>query len=100
MPTLLAPIGYCLAELARERGRVFALLLALLPLVLFYARRGARRARAAVGRPGRGRLAAAGLLVFGAAAVLEAAAPMSLLDRYVGRIALGAFTAAMRSSCS
>ncbi|MBL8731635.1 MAG: LptF/LptG family permease [Planctomycetes bacterium] len=36
MPTLLAPIGFCIAELARERGRVFALVLALLPLGLFY----------------------------------------------------------------
>jgi lipopolysaccharide export LptBFGC system permease protein LptF len=37
MPVLLAPIGYCLAELARERGRVFALVLAMLPLMAFYA---------------------------------------------------------------
>jgi len=36
MPTLLAPIGFCIAEFARERGRVMALLLALLPLALFY----------------------------------------------------------------
>jgi lipopolysaccharide export LptBFGC system permease protein LptF len=36
MPLLLAPIGYCLAELARERGRVFALVMALVPLSLFY----------------------------------------------------------------
>lgn len=36
MPVVLAPIGYCLGELARERGRVFALLLSLIPLVLFY----------------------------------------------------------------
>mgnify|MGYP000984662797 CR=1 FL=1 len=36
MPLLLAPIGYCLAELARDRGRVTALLLALVPLSLFY----------------------------------------------------------------
>lgn len=36
MPALLAPIGYCLAELARERGRVTALVLALVPLALFY----------------------------------------------------------------
>lgn len=36
MPLLLAPIGFCLAELARERGRVAALALALVPLSLFY----------------------------------------------------------------
>lgn len=36
MPALLAPIGYCLAEMSRERGRVVALLLALVPLALFY----------------------------------------------------------------
>jgi len=36
MPALLAPIGFCLAEFARERGRVFALVLALAPLSLFY----------------------------------------------------------------
>ena len=36
MPAMLAPIGYCLAEMARERGRVFALVLSLLPLSLFY----------------------------------------------------------------
>lgn len=36
MPLVLAPIGYCLAELARDRGRVVALLFALVPLTLFY----------------------------------------------------------------
>lgn len=36
MPALLAPIGYCLAELARDRGRVFALMSALAPLAVFY----------------------------------------------------------------
>ncbi len=36
MPALLAPIGYCLAEWARERGRVVALVAALVPLALFY----------------------------------------------------------------
>lgn len=36
MPALLAPIGFCLAEFARDRGRVFALVLALVPLSLFY----------------------------------------------------------------
>lgn len=36
MPVLLAPIGYCLAELGRLRGRVFTLALSLLPLVAFY----------------------------------------------------------------
>lgn len=36
MPALLGPIGYALGEMSRERGRVFALLLTLVPLVLFY----------------------------------------------------------------
>lgn len=36
LPMLLAPIGYCIAEFARERGRVFALVVALAPLSLFY----------------------------------------------------------------
>ncbi|HZN40317.1 MAG TPA: LptF/LptG family permease [Planctomycetota bacterium] len=36
MPALLAPIGYCIAEFARERGRMVALVLALIPLALFY----------------------------------------------------------------
>jgi lipopolysaccharide export LptBFGC system permease protein LptF len=36
MPLLLAPIGYCIAEASRERGRVMALVLSLLPLALFY----------------------------------------------------------------
>lgn len=37
MPALLAPIGFCIAEFSRERGRVFALALSLVPLVLFFA---------------------------------------------------------------
>lgn len=36
LPALLAPIGYCIAEFAQVRGRVFALVMALVPLVLFY----------------------------------------------------------------
>lgn len=36
MPALLGPLGYALGEMSRERGRVFALLLTLVPLVLFY----------------------------------------------------------------
>lgn len=36
MPALLAPIGFCLAEFARDRGRVVALVLSLVPLALFY----------------------------------------------------------------
>lgn len=36
MPALLAPIGFCLAEMTRERGRVLALVLALVPLAAFY----------------------------------------------------------------
>ncbi|MGK0521410.1 MAG: lipopolysaccharide export LptBFGC system permease protein LptF [Planctomycetota bacterium] len=36
MPALLAPIGFCIAEMASNRGRVFALMLALVPLAMFY----------------------------------------------------------------
>ena len=36
MPLLLGPVGYCIAELSRFRGRVFALMLALVPLGMFY----------------------------------------------------------------
>lgn len=36
MPLLLAPIGFCIAELTRERGRVMALLVALVPLSTYY----------------------------------------------------------------
>lgn len=36
MPALLAPIGFCIAELMRFRGRVLALVAALVPLALFY----------------------------------------------------------------
>lgn len=36
MPVLLAPIGFCLAEMMRNRGRVLAIVIALVPLVLFY----------------------------------------------------------------
>ena len=36
MPALLAPIGFCIAEFARERGRMVALVLALIPLATFY----------------------------------------------------------------
>lgn len=36
MPALLAPIGFCIAELARFRGRVVALVLSLVPLAMFY----------------------------------------------------------------
>ncbi|GAB4157538.1 MAG: hypothetical protein Fur0037_25450 [Planctomycetota bacterium] len=37
MPALLAPIGFCIALLARERSRMVALLFSLVPLALFYA---------------------------------------------------------------
>lgn len=37
MPVLLAPIGFCIALLARDRGRMLALLFALFPVMLFYA---------------------------------------------------------------
>jgi hypothetical protein len=36
LPALLGPIGFCVAEFARERGRVMALVLALVPLAMFY----------------------------------------------------------------
>lgn len=36
MPALLAPIGFCIAEMARFRGRVVALVMALVPLAMFY----------------------------------------------------------------
>lgn len=36
MPALMAPIGYCIAELARFRGRVVALVMLLVPLGAFY----------------------------------------------------------------
>ena len=36
MPALLAPIGFCIAELSRFRGRVVALVLSLVPLAMFY----------------------------------------------------------------
>ncbi|MCR9246456.1 MAG: LptF/LptG family permease [bacterium] len=36
MPALLAPIGFCIAELMRMRGRVLAITVALLPIALFY----------------------------------------------------------------
>lgn len=36
MPALLAPIGFCIAELMRFRGRILALVVALVPLGLFY----------------------------------------------------------------
>ena len=36
MPALLAPIGFCIAEMARFRGRVTALMMALVPLSVFY----------------------------------------------------------------
>jgi len=37
MPALFAPIGFCIAMLARDRGRAVAILFALMPLLLFYA---------------------------------------------------------------
>lgn len=36
MPAMLAPIGFCIAELTRERGRVLALVVAIVPLMMFY----------------------------------------------------------------
>lgn len=36
MPALFAPIGFCIGVLARDRGRMTAILLGLIPLLLFY----------------------------------------------------------------
>ena len=36
LPLLLGPLGYCLALAARNRGRALALVLSLLPLLVFY----------------------------------------------------------------
>lgn len=36
MPFLFAPLGFCIGVLARDRGRVFALVLSMAPLMLFY----------------------------------------------------------------
>jgi hypothetical protein len=36
MPFLLAPIGFCIGVLSRERGRVLALSLCIVPLSIFY----------------------------------------------------------------
>lgn len=36
MPFLLAPIGFCIGVMSRERGRMTAVLLAMVPLFLFY----------------------------------------------------------------
>jgi lipopolysaccharide export LptBFGC system permease protein LptF len=37
LPLLLGPVGFCIALVGRDRGRALALLLALLPLFVFYA---------------------------------------------------------------
>lgn len=36
MPCLFAPLGFCIGVLARDRGRIFALVLSLVPLLVFY----------------------------------------------------------------
>jgi lipopolysaccharide export LptBFGC system permease protein LptF len=36
LPTLLAPIGFCIGVMARERGRVLALVFGLVPIAIFY----------------------------------------------------------------
>jgi lipopolysaccharide export LptBFGC system permease protein LptF len=36
MPFLFAPLGFCIGVLARDRGRVFALVLSMAPLMVFY----------------------------------------------------------------
>jgi len=37
MPALFAPVGFCIGVLARDRGRMTAVLIAMLPLIIFYA---------------------------------------------------------------
>jgi len=67
LPLLLGPIGFCIALLARERGRALAIVFALVPLVVFYAGDvfGAKLLRA-TDWPGFGWLPAALLLLLGA----------------------------------
>jgi len=36
MPALFAPIGFCLGVMSRDRGRIIAILLTLVPLTVFY----------------------------------------------------------------
>lgn len=36
MPFLFAPLGFCIGVFARERGRIFALVLSMIPLIVFY----------------------------------------------------------------
>ena len=36
MPCLFAPIGFCIGVLAREKGRMTALLMGMVPMVIFY----------------------------------------------------------------
>jgi lipopolysaccharide export system permease protein len=36
MPCLFAPIGFCIGVMARERGRMLAVLLAMIPMAIFY----------------------------------------------------------------
>ena len=36
MPCLFAPIGFCIGVLARERGRMAAVMLAMIPMAVFY----------------------------------------------------------------
>lgn len=67
LPLLLAPLGFCIALAARDRGRALALVLALVPLVVFYAGDvlGAKLLRA-TDHPAFGWTPAALLLVLGA----------------------------------
>ena len=37
MPALFAPIGFCIGVMARDRGRMTAVLFAMIPLLIFYA---------------------------------------------------------------
>ncbi len=66
LPLLLGPIGYCIALLARDRGRALALVYALVPLLVFYAGDvfGAKFLRV-TDRPEFGWLPAALLIVLG-----------------------------------
>jgi lipopolysaccharide export LptBFGC system permease protein LptF len=66
LPLLLAPLGFCIALFARDRGRALAMVYALLPLLVFYAGDvfGAKLLRA-TDQPLSGWLPAALLLVLG-----------------------------------
>ena len=67
LPALLAPIGYCIAELMQARGRVLALVASLVPLALFYVGEAAgARVHDQTGNPWSAWLPIGMLLLFGA----------------------------------